>query len=85
MKVDGVSWQAYGENLNENLANLVKRMKKMPSKSSNRSSRCETQAKINSNAATVQFVGKRLLVRSWYLDDKSAYANGQSVSIQRRS
>ena len=25
--IDGVSWQAYGENLNENLANLVKRMK----------------------------------------------------------
>jgi RNA-directed DNA polymerase len=24
--IDGVSWQAYGENLNENLANLVKRM-----------------------------------------------------------
>jgi len=25
--IDGVSWQAYGENLNENLANLVKRTK----------------------------------------------------------
>ena len=25
--IDGVSWQAYGENLDENLANLVKRMK----------------------------------------------------------
>ena len=25
--IDGVSWQAYGENLNENRANLVKRMK----------------------------------------------------------
>jgi len=25
--IDGVSWEAYGENLNENLANLVKRMK----------------------------------------------------------
>jgi RNA-directed DNA polymerase len=25
--IDGVSWQAYGENLNENLANLVMRMK----------------------------------------------------------
>ncbi len=25
--IDGVSWQAYGQNLNENLANLVKRMK----------------------------------------------------------
>ena len=25
--IDGVSWQAYGENLNENLANLVRRMK----------------------------------------------------------
>ena len=25
--IDGVSWQAYGENLEENLANLVKRMK----------------------------------------------------------
>ena len=25
--IDGVSWQAYGENLDENLANLVERMK----------------------------------------------------------
>jgi len=25
--IDGVSWQAYGENLDESLANLVKRMK----------------------------------------------------------